>query len=150
MNFINTINGVYQLNKLVCLDIFVVIVLLLYSFTSLLFELYFFFFSIVVLKQQTPQQGQMVQAPQSLMQMPNNWNNLPGTSNGNVSLPNAAVGVNSSIASQIEAINAQQMTLQEQIRQSEQNLSAQHNVKKKLSRTHTNNYVAFPFVLFFN
>lgn len=73
----------------------------------------------------------MVQPPQSLMQMPN-WNNMPGTSNGSVSvvIPSAVVGVNSSIASQIEAINAQQMTLQEQIRQSEQNLSAQHNVKK--------------------
>lgn len=63
---------------------------------------------------------------------------MPGTSNGNVSMPSAAVvGVNSSVASQIEAINAQQMTLQEQIRQSEQNLSAQHNVR------HTNHFTTF-------
>lgn len=105
-------------------------------------------FCFVVLKtQQTPQQGQMVQPPQSLLQMPN-WNNMPGASNGNVPMPignvsmmpSATVGVNSSIASQIEAINAQQMTLQEQIRQSEQNLSAQHNV-----RTHT--YIIFLLLL---
>lgn len=93
----------------------------------------------LVLKQQTPQQGQMVQPPQSLMQMPN-WNNMPGSSNGNVSMPSVAVGVNSSIASQIEAINAQQMTLQEQIRQSEQNLSAQHNVKMKRKKKKIINY----------
>lgn len=85
---------------------------------------------LLVLKQPTPQHGQMVQAPHSMIQMPNNWSNMPGTNNGSGSMPSAAVGVNvnSSIASQIEAINAQQMTLQEQIRQSEQNLSAQHNV----------------------
>lgn len=62
------------------------------------------------------------------MQLQNSWNNIQNTGNGSGSLPNAAA-VNSSIASQIEAINAQQMTLQEQIRQSEQNLSAQHNVR---------------------
>lgn len=81
-----------------------------------------------MLKQQNQQTGQIVQTPQSLMQLQNSWNNMQSTGNGSGSLPNAA-GVNSSIASQIEAINAQQMTLQEQIRQSEQNLSAQHNVR---------------------
>lgn len=82
---------------------------------------------ILVLKQQNPQQGQIPQTPQSMMQMQPNWSNIQGTGNGSGSLQNAAA-VNNNITSQIEAINAQQLTLQEQIRQSEQNLSAQHNV----------------------
>lgn len=61
----------------------------------------------------------MGQHQQPMMQMqnnmPTNWNNKN-------------VAINNNLASQIEAINAQQMTLQEQIRQSEQNLSAQQNV----------------------
>lgn len=59
------------------------------------------------------------QPPQALLQMQNsiqtNW-------------PNKSAGVNCNLASQIEAINAQQLTLQEQILQSEQNLSGQQNV----------------------
>lgn len=93
---------------------------------------------VLVLKHQAPQQGQMVQPPpQSLLQMPNNWNSMPGSNNGSGSMPNAAVSgvVNNSITSQIEAINAQQLTLQEQIRQSEQNLSAQHNVSCRIVLT---------------
>lgn len=62
-----------------------------------------------------------------MMQIQSNWSNLQGTGNGSGSLQNAVV-VNNNITSQIEAINAQQLTLQEQIRQSEQNLSAQQNV----------------------
>lgn len=73
------------------------------------------------------QQGPLAQPPQTLLQMQNSWNSMQNAGNGSGSLPNAA-GVNSNIASQIEAINAQQLTLQEQICQSEQNLSAQHNV----------------------
>lgn len=67
----------------------------------------------------------------SMLQMQNSmqssWNNLQAAGNGAGPIPNST-GVNSNLTSQIEAINAQQMTLQEQIRQSEQNLSAQHNV----------------------
>lgn len=59
--------------------------------------------------------------------MQSSWNNLQAAGNGAGPIPNST-GVNSNLTSQIEAINAQQMTLQEQIRQSEQNLSAQHNV----------------------
>lgn len=59
--------------------------------------------------------------------MPANWNSLPGTG---ASLQNVAAVVNNSLSTQTEAINAQIITLQEQIRQSEQNLSAQHNVSK--------------------
>lgn len=59
--------------------------------------------------------------------MPTSWNNLPGTG---ASLQNVAAAVNNSLSTQTEAINAQIITLQEQIRQSEQNLSAQHNVSK--------------------
>lgn len=81
-----------------------------------------------VLKQQNPQTGQIPQTTQSMMQMQPNWNNIQATGNVSGSMPSAA-GVNNNIASQIEAINAQQITLQEQIRQSEQNLTAQHNVK---------------------
>lgn len=69
----------------------------------------------------------MSQAPPSIMQMQPNWSNLPGSANAVGSLSTGNV-VNNNITSQIEAINAQQLTLQEQIRQSEQNLTAQHNV----------------------
>lgn len=82
-----------------------------------------------VLKQQNQQPGHIPQPPQTLLQMQNNWNNMQSTGNGSGSLPNAAAA-NTNIANQIEAINAQQLTLQEQIRQSEQNLSAQHNVSR--------------------
>lgn len=41
---------------------------------------------------------------------------------------NKNAGINTNLASQIEAINVQQIALQEQIRQSEENLSAQQNV----------------------
>lgn len=78
-----------------------------------------------MLKQQNPQQ-----VPPTIMQMQPNWNNIQGTSSGSVSLT-SNTPVITNIASQIEAINAQQLTLQEQIRQSEQNLTAQHNVSKK-------------------
>lgn len=69
----------------------------------------------------------MSQAPPSMMQMQPNWSNLqgPGNAVGSLSTGNA---VNNNITNQIEAINAQQLTLQEQIRQSELNLTAQHNV----------------------
>lgn len=67
----------------------------------------------------------MSQAPPSMMQMQPNWSNLTGNAGGSLATGNA---VNNNITSQIEAINAQQLTLQEQIRQSEQNLTAQHNV----------------------
>lgn len=69
--------------------------------------------------------------PQSLLQlqstMPPNWNNVSGAGAPMQNAANVA-SVNSNIASQTEAINAQIMTVQEQIRQSEQNLSAQHTV----------------------
>lgn len=86
---------------------------------------FFFLIYCLVLKQQNQQP-----TPQTLLQMQNSWNSMTGAGNGSGSLPNAAA-VNSNIASQIEAINAQQITLQEQIRQSELNLTAQHNVKLK-------------------
>lgn len=76
----------------------------------------------LVLKQKKPPQvpmGGQQQPP--LMQM---QNNLPANWN------NKSAGVNSNLASQIDAINAQQLTLQEQIRQSEQNLTAQQSVSK--------------------
>lgn len=75
----------------------------------------------LVLKQQNQQQG-----PPAVMQMQPNWSNIQSGGAGGVSA-NAAP-VNSNIASQIEAINTQQLALQEQIRQSEQNLTAQQNV----------------------
>lgn len=74
---------------------------------------------VPVLKQQKPQQVPMAQQPQALLQLQNNIQ---------TNWSNKNAGVNSNIASQIEAINAQQLTLQEQIRQSEQNLSAQQSV----------------------
>lgn len=69
----------------------------------------------------------MSQAPPSMMQMQPNWSNLQAAGNASGSLP-GSTGVNNNITSQIDAINAQQLALQEQIRQSEQNLTAQHNV----------------------
>lgn len=84
-----------------------------------------------VLKQSGQAPGLMPQTSQAMLQMQNSmqstWNNPQVAGNGSAALPNAA-SVNSNLTSQIEAINAQQITLQEQIRQSEQNLNAQHNV----------------------
>lgn len=74
----------------------------------------------------------MSQAPPSMMQMQPNWNNLQATGNASGTIP-SGTGVNNNITSQIEAINAQQLALQEQIRQSEQNLTAQHNVIRILT-----------------
>lgn len=48
-------------------------------------------------------------------------------SGAGASMQNVA-SVNSNLAGQTEAINVQMMSVQEQIRQSEQNLSAQHSV----------------------
>lgn len=69
----------------------------------------------------------MSQIPPSMMQMQPNWSNLQASGSTSGTLPTGS-GVNNNITSQIEAINAQQLVLQEQIRQSEQNLTAQHNV----------------------
>lgn len=84
-----------------------------------------------VLKQSGQAPGLMPQTSQAMLQMQNSmqstWNNPQSAGNGSAALPIAA-SVNSNLTSQIEAINAQQITLQEQIRQSEQNLNAQHNV----------------------
>lgn len=46
---------------------------------------------------------------------------------------NKNAGINTNLASQIEAINVQQVALQEQIRQSEENLSAQQSVSCHVS-----------------
>lgn len=88
-----------------------------------------------VLKQQTQGQVPMAPSPLTMMQMQNslqnNWSNIQSTASGSGSLPRTAV--NNNLAGQIEAINTQQIALQEQIRQSEQNLTAQHNVPKTFS-----------------
>lgn len=85
-------------------------------------------YEFTVLKQQS--QLHAAVPPQSLLQMqsnmPPNWNNLSAAV---APLQNVA-NVNSNIASQTETINAQIIKAQEQIRQSEQNLSAQHTVSK--------------------
>lgn len=49
------------------------------------------------------------------------------------------------LTAQIEAINAQQATLRDQILQSEQNLSAQHGVSFELRRTILNLFGKFNF-----
>lgn len=69
--------------------------------------------------------------------MTSNWNNAGNVQQtqsqaarpmqANSGIANSS-GINNNLAGQIEAINAQQLALQEQIRQSELNLSAQHNV----------------------
>lgn len=90
------------------------------------------FVAALVLKQSGQAPGPMPQTSQAMLQMQNtmqaNWNSLSGAGNGSGAQHPTPAGVNNTLTSQIEAINAQQMTLQEQIRQSEQNLSAQHNV----------------------